>query len=137
MKPSKSVRVLFLGDTAGSSTSIHYVTSLVKLGHSVYPFNSDPWGRMSFSERWNFRINKRVPQTVTDRISREIVDLCRQNQFDLVFAMAQNFLSASTLELIRKVSKFPPKLVFHSHDNVFSPGVITPSDFTQSLKIYY
>jgi spore maturation protein CgeB len=136
MKPSKGLRVLFLGDTSSTSTSIHYVSSLIKLDHSVYQFNSDPWHRLNWMERWNLRLNKRVPSSVTERISHELIEICRKNQFDLIFAMGQNFLSALTLNQMRRVSKFPPKLAFHSHDNVFSPGVLKSNHFMAALQTY-
>jgi spore maturation protein CgeB len=136
MRGSKKLRVLFLGDTSGASTAAHYYTNLVRLGHTVYPFNPDPFKPRSWLERWEMRASKKPPAAAVAATNAEVLRLCAENQFDLVFSMAQNYVSAQTLSEIRSVSKVSPILVYHSHDNNFSPGVLKPQGFEAIMRAY-
>jgi len=130
------LRVLFLGSTQGNSTSLHYFTSLVRQGHSVYPFDPDPMWARHFADKVRIRLLKEPPPANVQASTSKVLSLCRDNQFDLVFVMSQNFLSADVLESIRRVSQKPPTIIFHSHDNVFSPGILTPPDFESAIRAY-
>lgn len=133
---SPSLRVLFVGSTAGDSTSVHYFTNFLKLGFSVYPFDPNLFHTQNLWERALVAVSKTPPQRNIERAEGALIELCRKNPFDLVFVMAQNFLSPSCLAQMREVSNVQTTLVYHSHDNNFSPGVLTPPDFEDVIRSF-
>jgi spore maturation protein CgeB len=50
--------------------------------------------------------------------------------------MSQNYIDADTLREMRRIARQPLTLVYHSHDNNFSPGVLSPRDFSHALVEY-
>ena len=135
-RPPSFCRVLYFGTTDGSSTAVHYFTNFLRLGYAVYAYDPDPWRIDNWRDEFILRVTKRPATHHRRRAELELVRLCRNHQFDLIFVMGQNFVSAETLNTIRKASKFPPVIVYHSHDNNFSPGILKPKNFAQNLVAY-
>lgn len=130
------MKILFVGNTEGTSTSLHYFTNLVKLGHSVLPWTPGFFENTSSLDKIVQRIHRGPSPWKARAINRELVKLCQQNYFDLVFVMSENFVSAEAIETIRAEAVSAPKFLFHSHDNLLSPGIIKPPGFFQSLAAF-
>lgn len=132
----KGTNVLFVGNLSGTSTSLHYLTNFIKLGCTVYPFDPASFDTSHTIRRLHFAMTKRPPSWTTRTISEQIVSLCRDNHFDLVFVMNEYFIGRETLYDIRKVSRRSPLLVFHTHDNSFSKGIMKPTDFNAYMSAF-
>lgn len=130
------MKILFVGSTKGFACSLHYYTSLVRLGHSVLPYDPDFFQTRGFFDKLAVRISKSPKKRVVDKAHRALVDLCRHNQFDMVFVMAENFIRRETLEAMQDASPRPPVLMYHSHDNNFSSGILKPNHFFSTLNEY-
>lgn len=106
------------------------------MGHIVLPYEPDYFATRGTVERLVTRMRRQPPPAKIRTVGEDLVGLCRRNQFDLVFVLAENFLGAETLREIRSNSKYPPTLVYHSHDNNFVPGILKPADFEDTLRSY-
>ncbi len=127
---------LFVGSTRGTSCSLHYFTSMVRLGVDVVPFDPDYFATSSPIERAVARIRKGPSQDRVTAVSEKIISICQKSSFDFVFVMAENFFGADTMGAIRSAVKFPPLFLYHSHDNNFSAGICKPNNFEATLKAY-
>ncbi len=130
------MKVLFFGSTRGTACALHYYTSLVRLGHDAIPFDPEYFRTETLAQRLLTRWNRGPTPAKIASVAGELVALCRNNAFDLVFVMAENFLGAETMSQIRQVCRRPPLFLFHSHDNVFSPGICKPQGFEAALAAY-
>lgn len=131
-----SKRVLFIGNTQGPSTSLYYYVNLIRAGHTVYPFDPEYFNPQNSLEEFHIRLAKSPSRKRIESVSEDLIQLCRANPFDIVFVFAENFLSAETLEEIRRTSRVSPILIYHSHDNNFAPGILKPADFKTTLVAY-
>lgn len=130
------MRVLFIGSTRGTATSLHYFTAFSRLGHQVIPYDPDFFTPSDPIDRILMRVRKGPSETKRRAVQSAIVELCRNNRFDVVFVMSENFLTAETLDEVRAVSDPPPLFLYHSHDNNFSEGILKPKDFFSTLALY-
>lgn len=130
------MRALFFGSTRGTACSLHYFTSLVRLGHEALPFDPEYFAAQGPVERLLIRARKGPTPRKMRRVSEALVRLCRESRFDLVFVMAENFLESETIETIRRASASPPRFLYHSHDNNFAPGILKPPGFFDTLAAY-
>ncbi len=132
----KGTNVLFVGNLSGTSTSVHYLTNLIKLGCTVYPFDPLIFETRHLIDRLTLAVGKRPPPRNLKRASEKIVSLCRDNPFDIVFVMNEYFVGRETLYEIRRVSRRSPILIFHTHDNSFSDGILKPTDFNAYMSAF-
>ena len=130
------VKILFIGSTERNALALHYFTNFVQLGHLVLPYYPDYFRTKYFFQRVKVYFNRTPLKKRVEVVANELVSLCRGTPFDLVFVIAENFLSSETIEEMRKVSKKPVKFLFHSHDNLFSSGIFKPVFFEKNLKTY-
>lgn len=130
------MKVLFVGSTERTALALHYFTNLVRLGHIVLPYEPDYFQSRNLYERAVIRWRRQPMAHRVERIARELTSLCQRNHFDVVFCLAENFLTAETIEAMRRASPQPPTFVYHSHDNNFSRGILCPPNFEQTLRSY-
>ncbi len=130
------MKVLFVGSTRRTALALHYFTNLVRLGYLVLPYDPDYFYARHLLERLSVKIRKAPTPSKTKEVSQALIQLCRRNHFDAVLVMAENFLHADTIEEMRKVSKLPPLVIYHSHDNNFVPGILKAKDFHHTLRAY-
>ncbi len=130
------MNILFIGNTEGTACALHYYTALLRLGFNVVPFNPYYFRADNLFEKLHLKL-KRIPsQARIKKISDSIINICKRNQFDIIFNISENFLDNSTIEEVRKKSPARPLFLYHSHDNNFSDGIKKPMDFFETLKIY-
>lgn len=99
----------------------------------VVPWDPEYYSVRSLWDRVSNRWHRGPSPSKRERIHRELVSLCRKNRFDFIFVMGENFLSAETIREIRSIRSPSPRFAFHSHDNVFAPGICKPPDFEKAL----
>ena len=130
------MRILFVGNIQGTSTSVYYYTSLMQLGISVVPFEVDYLHAPNFGQKVWVKLTHEPWPPRAEALSLRLVDICKRNPFDAVLVFAENFIGRTVLEEIRAVCAHPPLFLYHSHDNNFSDGVLKPSTFTENLCAY-
>ncbi|MBI4406187.1 MAG: glycosyltransferase [Deltaproteobacteria bacterium] len=130
------MKILFVGSTRGTACSLHYFTSLVRLGHSVLPFDPEYFVARNPIERLMIRSRKAPTPAKVVQVGQSLMRLARENTFDIVFVMAENFLGYQTIEEIRRISRRPPLFLYHSHDNNFSEGICKPKNFEETIRSY-
>jgi len=130
------MRILFIGNLSWQSTSLYYYQNLLRLGCAVLPFDPELFRTTGPVDLARLKITKRPSNTKRSQAAMKILSLCRTNRFDLVFVMAENFLTPDLLQAMRKVSAHPPAIIYHSHDNNFADGIAKPADFWTQLKLY-
>lgn len=87
-------------------------------------------------ERGMARLRRGPSPARVEEASRKLVSLCRENAFDLVFLMSENYFSAETLESARRAGRRPARFAYHSHDNNFSSGILKPPGFFDALRAF-
>ncbi len=130
------MNILFVGNTQGTSTSLHYFTSLVRLGHTVLPWDPQYFRVENPLDGVVQKLNRGPSPWKVRKINRQLIRLCRQNAFDLVFVMGENFVTREAIETVRAEAVTTPRFLFHSHDNLFAPGILKPADFFQNLSAF-
>ncbi len=130
------MRILFVGSVKGTACALYYYTGFLKLGHAALPYDPHYFDPQSGLERGYQRLLKAPLPAKISRVHDELVSICRNNHFDLIFVMAENFLGKETLNAIRAGQANPPLFVYHSHDNNFSDGILKPSGFLETLAAY-
>lgn len=130
------MKILFVGDTHRTSLSLHYFTNLVRLGYLVLPYNPFYFYTRHIFEKFSVKLKKEPSDHRKKQVSCDLITLCRKNCFDVVLIMAENFIDSDTLQEMKGASATPPLLVFHSHDNTFSPGILKPAYFINALLAY-
>jgi spore maturation protein CgeB len=129
------MRILYFGSTRGTAGALHYFTAMVSANLQVVAYDPD-YFQSSGVVKLVSKITKRPSPRRVEKVSEELIRLCRDNRFDVVFVMAENFLGSQTIEEARAVCKTPPIFMYHSHDNNFSDGILKPKDFWETLKAY-
>lgn len=130
------MKVLFIGHTERTALALHYFTNMARLGMSVLPYDPDKFRAYSPMDRLWTRIKKQPTKRRYTEIADELLTLCRRNGFDVLFVMAENFIPHEALMEIKRSSKRPPVLLYHSHDNNFADGILKPPHFFETLKEY-
>ncbi len=126
------MKVLFVGSTHQDSTSLYYFQSLSRLGHETLSWDPGFFANLSLLERaFKQPSRKRIAQ-----INLALLKRLKEGNFDLVFIMGENYFQESALEEGKKACSKRPRFLFHSHDNLFAPGVRKPSDFFKSLSAF-
>lgn len=130
------MNVLYFGSTEGTACALHYYSAMVRLGFNVLPFSPNYFKADNPLEKIRIRLNKGPTPQMIQKVSDRLIGLCKRNQFDVIFVMAENYLHRDTMDAIRKVSPSPPLFLYHSHDNNFSSGICKPKDFFETLANY-
>lgn len=130
------MKVLFIGSTRRTALALHYFTNLVKLGHTVLPYECDFFQTKNLWERGLVGLRRQPLPTRVDQVSSDLIRLCQRNQFDAVMLLAENYLSAEVIEEMRRTSNYPPVFFYHSHDNNFSDGILKPPHFFETLRAF-
>jgi hypothetical protein len=129
------MRILYLGSTQPTACASFYADAAEKLGHEVFRWDPKLFQSGSPIEKLKTRITKNPSQYRIALCEEMVVQQCQELKIDLVLNLAENFLSVSVLTAIRSLSN-RPKIIYHSHDNNFAPGILRPSDFFESLALY-
>lgn len=130
------MKVLFIGSTDPHACSQFYYTSLLGVGYEVLPFNPRYFEPKGWVDRLTIKWKKGPSQQKVQAVSDALISLCKKHSFDFILVLAENFLGLDTLNEIRAVSKTSPFIVYHSHDNNFSAGILKPDGFWKILKAY-
>lgn len=130
------MKILFVGSTAATSTSLHYYTNLVRQGHATFPWNPEFFSARRAGDRWLQKLYGGPTPQRRKQANQRLIEICRRNHFDLIFVMGENYVSAEAIEAIRRMSTQAPRFLFHSHDNLFANGIRKPGDFAKALAAY-
>ncbi len=130
------MRVLFFGTTKGTACSLHYFTSLVRLGHDIVPFDPGYFETKNPIEKLLVRANRGPLRSKVSRVAADLVEICKNSRFDAVFVMSENYLGRDAIETVRRQSAEPPLFLYHSHDNNFADGILKPAGFFEALASY-
>jgi spore maturation protein CgeB len=126
------MKILFVGSTHQDSTSVYYFQSLVRLGHETLSWDPGFFQGRSLLERlYQQPSSKRIQQ-----INQSLLKQLKGTQFDLVFVMGENYFRGEILNEIKSSGSKRPLFLFHSHDNLFAPGIRKPPDFFESLSAF-
>ena len=125
-----------MGSTQDSSTSVYYFTHLKAQGHEVLAWEPGYFRTQNvFQNVWQ-RLRKGPSPHKVRTLNQTLLSLCKTHRFDLVFVMGENFVTREIQEEIRGAVKPSPRFLFHSHDNLFAPGILKPRGFEQDLAAY-
>ena len=130
------MKMLFFGSTQGTHCSLHYFTAFSRLGHDVFAFDPNYFHSASLLEKVQLKLRRQPSPARIEAAAHKLRELTTRNKFDLVFVMAENYLSADTIKEVQKSSNGRTRFAYHSHDNVFSPGILKPANFNETLKAY-
>ena len=109
------MKILFLGEISKGQTSLMRMRALERLGHRVSGVNTiEPWKRSSWVRR---QLQRRLQRgSIVDSINRMVLSKAREFQPDLVWAEKQEFLTAETIEAVRRLGA---RLVHFTPDPYF------------------
>jgi len=129
------MRILYVGSTSKNACASFYADAAEALGHEVLRWDPQFFKAESFNETLQIKLFKKP---VTSRLlwnHQQILNKCRDLKIDILLNLAENFLP---LELLRELKTLPhrPHLLYHSHDNNFSSGILKPNDFFETLAWY-
>ncbi len=128
------MKILFFGSTDGTHCSLHYFTAMVRLGHDVFAFSPQYFRTGSLLEKAMTKLRRGPSPERIGRANQQFLELTQRNTFDLIFIMAENYLGADIIRQVQKDSNGRTRFAYHSHDNVFSAGIVKPTDFEDTLK---
>jgi len=130
------VKILFFGSTQGTHCSLHYFTAMVRLGHDVFAFDPQYFQTYSLIDKALLKLHGGPSPTRIQQVNQAFLELVRKNAFDLVFILAENYLGSDIIKDVQKKSGGRTRFAYHSHDNVFSAGIVKPADFDSTLKSF-
>jgi|LakMenEpi03Aug12_release.lakeMendotaPanAssembly.Ray.scaffolds.fasta_scaffold60002_3 spore maturation protein CgeB len=129
------MRILYLGSTSSNACASFYADAAEQLGHQVFRWDPQLFKPNHLLESFLIRWNKSPLSSRIEFCTQEILSKCKELKIELIINLAENFLSG---DFLRQVKSLPaaPQIVYHSHDNNFSSGILKPSDFFETLKLY-
>lgn len=130
------MKILFIGSTERNALALHYFTNFVKLGHQVLPYYPDYFRTKYWFQRVKVHFQRTPLKHRMSQVSNELTTLIKNTSFDLVFVIAENFLSKETIAEMKRVANKNVIFIFQSHDNLFYPGILRPDYFIENLKAY-
>lgn len=129
------MRILYLGSTQPTACATFYARALQKLGHEVFFLDPNFFkGSSPIGSFW-IRLTKKPLAKQVVQMRSQLIEQCKEHRIELVLNLAENFISNETLKALKNLPS-PPKLIYHSHDNNFSRGILKPGDFFESLSLY-
>ncbi|NBX93718.1 MAG: hypothetical protein EB078_02945 [Proteobacteria bacterium] len=129
------MRILYLGSLSPNACSSFYANAAEALGHEVFRWDPGMFASEHVWESFLIRWNHHPLKKKIDACSEFVLRKCQELNIELVLNLAENFLSSDLLQELRSLP-CPPKLIYHSHDNNFSDGILKPSDFFDTLSLY-
>jgi spore maturation protein CgeB len=123
------MNVLYFGSTDETAGALHYYNSLARAGHTVLAFDPRYFDTAGPVEKLRRHLNGGPLPARREAVARRLKEVCRTGRFDLVFVMAENFLSGETIREIRSAASHPMRFLYHSHDNNYSDGILKPAGF--------
>ncbi len=109
---------------------------MARLGHEVFAFDPGYYNASHLWERAWIKLTHQPHPSRVKAAAEKLLQITSRNAFDLVFVMAENFLEVQTIQEIQKKSQRKTRFAYHSHDNVFSPGIMKPANFNEALVSY-
>jgi spore maturation protein CgeB len=129
------MRILYIGSVSPTACASYYADAAEDLGHTVLRLDPRLFETHSVLDSALVRLTKSPQQKNIYAAKEAVLKRCQENQIDLVLNLAENFLSVDFLEAVKELPK-SPKIIYHSHDNNFSSGILKPDDFFKSLALY-
>ncbi len=129
------MRILYIGSVSPTACASYYADAAEDLGHTVLRLDPRLFETRSVLDSAWVRLTKSPRQKKLFAAKETVLKQCKENQIDLVLNLAENFLSVDFLEAVKRLPK-SPKIIYHSHDNNFSSGILKPHDFFKSLALY-
>jgi len=129
------MRILYIGSVSPTACASYYANAAEDLGHMVFRFDPKLFESSSPLDSTLIRIAKRPRPKNILSAKEQILNQCKENKIDLILNLAENFLSVDFLKSVKDLPN-PPKILYHSHDNNFSSGILKPNDFFESLALY-
>lgn len=129
------MRILYLGSISPTACASFYADAAESIGHTVFRWDPQFFHSKKLKEYLELKIFKRPTQQKLDWNHQEILKKCIELKIDLVLNLAENFVPLSLLQELKALPK-PPKLIYHSHDNNFSSGILKSNDFFETLSWY-
>ena len=131
------MRALYIGSQNPNSCALMYAEALKELGMEVTVFDPNYFDTDSFYKKVHLKLMKAPASSSILRADQKLLQLAKTSSFDLVLVIAENFLSQETLQEFRSLqSKTQPLILYHSHDNNFSKGILKPENFWNTLASY-
>jgi len=129
------MRILYIGSTSPTACASFYADAAESLGHEVFRWDPQLFKVENLSQYLHLKLLKTPAQSKRDRCRDEVLKKCAELKIDLVLNLAENFIS---LDLLQELKALPqrPQVIYHSHDNNFSSGILKPDDFFESLAWY-
>jgi|GEM_PF-6589146 len=106
------------------------------MGHRASSYDPDFFGSSGTFGKIEQKLRKGPTAAKQAKVHNEFLGILAANKWDLVFVMGQNFFAESTMAEARKRAGSQARFVFHSHDNMFSNGVLKGEDFFSALSHY-
>lgn len=129
------MRILYLGSTSPDACASFYADAAEQLGHEVFRWDPELFKANSLLESFFIRWNKSPLSSRIEYCTQQVLSKCRELKIELIINLAENFLSGEFLRQVKALPQ-PPRIVYHSHDNNFSDGILKPADFFDTLKLY-
>lgn len=129
------MRILYIGSSSPTACATYYADAAEKLGHTVFRWDPKFFETNSLQESLQVRLSKTPLNRKMSAARDSILKLCKDNRIELILNIAENFISVDTLSALQELS-WRPKIIYHSHDNNFSSGILKPKDFFESLSLY-
>ncbi|MFM8269626.1 MAG: glycosyltransferase [Pseudomonadota bacterium] len=129
------MRILYIGSTSPTACASYYADAAEKLGHLVFRFDPHLFECNSLLERVRVKLTKTPLKRNIFSAQEAVIRQCQSQNIDVILNLAENFLSVDFLETIKGLPH-APKIIYHSHDNNFSSGILKPNDFFESLSLY-
>ncbi|NBV49740.1 glycosyltransferase family 1 protein [bacterium] len=130
------MRILYIGSTESSACASYYADAAEQLGHEVHRWNPHLWASTTPWEKLHQRFTHRPAARALTTAHEQLIDQVKTLKIDLVMNIAENFIPLQTLKEIKSLASKAPRLMYHSHDNNFAPGILKPDDFFDSLAVY-
>lgn len=129
------MRILYIGSSSPTACASYYADAAEQLGHAVLRWDPKFFESNSWWETAKLRLTKSPAENKMAEARDSLRKICQENRIDLVLNIAENFISVDALNALRELPN-RPKLLYHSHDNNFSSGILKPRDFFNSLALY-
>ncbi|NBX75904.1 MAG: hypothetical protein EBQ92_05075 [Proteobacteria bacterium] len=129
------MRILYIGSISPTACASYYADAAEELGHTVFRFDPKLFETSSAIDSALVRLTKAPRNKNILSATEHALKICKENKIDLVINLAENFLSVDFLRALKDLSN-APKVIYHSHDNNFSSGILKPQDFFESLALY-
>jgi len=129
------MKILFLGNSEPFACASFYADSAEQLGHTVVRYHPPFFRTQTLWDSCLLKLTKTPSPKKIAEGGAAIIKLIKEHSVDCVLNISENFISQETLQAIRDLPDRPP-LIYHSHDNNFAKGILKPTHFFDSIRLY-